>query len=239
MKITNIGDSKNSNKGLSSDYQQFKINKAKSKKLRLMAMLFWIVAISFEVWALFLLQKAPISTALLIVLIVLDLIFLILGSYFWKKANRHNPASSKNKFNFFLQNQLGIIISVLAFLPLVIFIFRSKKLGKKQKAVLGSVATAALVLAGLSSADFNPPSVEKYEQQTQQVKELNQGIDYVYWTKSGRSYHLFSTCSYINSNRTKEIFEGTVANAKSLKNITDLCDRCQFNAENSNNNYNP
>ena len=236
MKITNIGDSQNSKKGLSDNYQQFKINKAKSKKFRLIALLFWIVAISFEVWALFLLQKAPVSTTFLIVLIVLDLLFVILGSYFWKKANRYNPASSENKFIFFIQNQLGIIISVLAFLPLVIFIFRSQKLGKKQKAVLGSVATAALVLAGLSSADFNPPSVEKYEKQTQQVKELNQGIDYVYWTKYGRSYHLFSTCSYINSNRTKEIFEGTVANAKSLKNITDLCDRCQFKAENSNNN---
>ena len=147
MKITNIGDSQNSKKGLSDNYQQFKINKAKSKKFRLIALLFWIVAISFEVWALFLLQKAPVSTTFLIVLIVLDLLFVILGSYFWKKANRYNPASSENKFIFFIQNQLGIIISVLAFLPLVIFIFRSQKLGKKQKTVLGSVATAALVLA--------------------------------------------------------------------------------------------
>ena len=40
MKITNIGDSQNSKKGLSDNYQQFKINKAKSKKYRLIALLF-------------------------------------------------------------------------------------------------------------------------------------------------------------------------------------------------------
>ncbi|MBP1669395.1 MAG: hypothetical protein H6Q21_1761, partial [Bacteroidetes bacterium] len=53
----------------------------------------------------------------------------------------------------------------------------------------------------------------------------------VYWTKSGTSYHLYQDCSYINTDRTDEIFEGTVAQARELKNITDLCDRCQNRAE--------
>jgi len=37
---------------------------------------------------------------------------------------------------------------------------------------------------------------------------------------------LFEDCGYINSNRTKEIFQGKVASARELKSITDLCDRC-------------
>jgi hypothetical protein len=41
---------------------------------------------------------------------------------------------------------------------------------------------------------------------------------------------LYSDCSYINSDRTVEIFEGTVAQARELKNITDLCDRCENRA---------
>jgi hypothetical protein len=95
---------------------------------------------------------------------------------------------------------------------------------------LGTVAIAALAIAGITGTDFNPPSQEKYADEINQVKELNQGVDFVYWTKSGKSYHLYEDCSYINSNRTAEIFEGSVANAKELKNITDLCDRCENKA---------
>ncbi|MDA0356950.1 MAG: hypothetical protein O2952_05355, partial [Bacteroidetes bacterium] len=40
----------------------------------------------------------------------------------------------------------------------------------------------------------------------------------------------YSSCSYINSNRTNEIFEDTVAQARELKNITDLCNRCESRA---------
>ena len=100
----------------------------------------------------------------------------------------------------------------------------------KQKGILGTVAIAALAIAGITGTDFNPPSQEKYADEINQVKELNQGVDFVYWTKSGKSYHLYEDCLYINSNRTTEIFEGSVANAKELKNITDLCDRCENRA---------
>jgi hypothetical protein len=73
--------------------------------------------------------------------------------------------------------------------------------------------------------------VEQYTQQTEQVKSLTNGMNHVYWTKSGRSYHLYKDCSYINTDRTNEIFEGTVAKARELKNITDICDRCKARAE--------
>jgi hypothetical protein len=130
-----------------------------------------------------------------------------------------------------MQSQLGVVVAVIAFLPLIIFILTNKNISGKQKAILGGIAGLALAIAGISSADFNPPSVEQYTEQTKQVEELNGGNNHVFWTKSGKSYHLFQDCGYINSDRTTEIFEGTVAQARELKNITDLCDRCESRAE--------
>jgi hypothetical protein len=201
-------------------------NKGKAKSQRLFAILSWIVAIGFEIGAIVLLKRPPVNTTMLIVLIAADLVFAVVGSLLWKNANKLDPASEQNKAKFFLQNQLGVIISVIAFLPLVILIFTDKNLDKKQKSLVGVIAVIALLISGITGVDFNNPSVEKYAQQTEQVKSLNNGLNHVYWTKSGHSYHLYSDCSYINTNRTSEIFEGTVAQARELKNITDLCDRC-------------
>ena len=201
-------------------------SKGKAKRLRLFAIISWIVAIGIEIGAIVLLKKPPVNTTLLIVLIAADLIFAVVGSLLWKKSNRLDPASEKDKFKFFVQNQLGAIISVIAFLPLVLLIFTDKNLDKKQKGLVGSIAVAALLIAGITGVDFNPPSQEKYAEQTAQVESLNNGLNQVFWTKSGRSYHLYSDCSYINTDRTSEIFEGTVAQARELKNITDLCDFC-------------
>jgi hypothetical protein len=118
-------------------------------------------------------------------------------------------------------------MAVLAFLPLVILIFTNKDLDKKTKGIAGSIAVIALLVAGITGVDFNPPSIEQYTQQTQEVEILNEGINSVYWTPSGTRYHLYNDCSYINTDRTSEIFEGTVANARELKNITELCSRCR------------
>ena len=112
------------------------------------------------------------------------------------------------------------------FLPLVILIFTNKNLKGKQKGLVGGIAVLALLIAVISGIDFNPPSVEQYAEQTAQVESLNDGVNHVFWTKYGSSYHLYSDCSYINTARTNEIFEGTVAQARELKNITDICDRC-------------
>jgi len=121
-------------------------------------------------------------------------------------------------------------MSVIAFLPLVVLILNNKNLTKKQKAILGSVAGAALLIGGLTGTDFNPVSQEQYAEQTAQVEGLT-GNNHVYWTKSGKSYHLFQDCGYINSKRTNEIFQGKVASARELKKITDLCDRCANQAK--------
>ncbi len=205
-------------------------SKSKAKTLRIFAILSWIVAIGLEVFAIILLKKLQDDMTWLIVLIVADLIFAVIGSLLWKKANRFDPASEKDKVRFFLQNQLGLIIAIIAFLPLVILIFTNKDMSGKQKGILGSIAAIALVIAGLSGYDWNTVSQEQYLEQTEQVEALNNGVNNVYWAKSSKSYHLFQDCSYINSKRTDEIFEGTVAQARALKDITDLCDRCENRA---------
>ena len=206
-------------------------SKSKATTYRVIAVLGWLVAIGCQVFAYFKLQEVPVSMVWMIGLIVVALIFAITANLLWKKANRLDPASEKNKFKFFVQNQLGMIISVLAFLPMVILIFTNKNLSGKQKGVLGTIAIAALAAAGLTGTEFNPASVEQYTEQTQQVELLNDGINNVFWTPSGRSYHLHQDCSYINGKRTNEIFQGTVAKARELKKITDLCDRCHNRAK--------
>jgi hypothetical protein len=206
-------------------------SKARAKKLRIFAVISWIVAIGFEAGAIYVLKTSPESTVWMIALIVAALIFAVIGSQLWKKANRLDPASEKDKVRFFIQNQLGAIISIIAFLPLVILIFTDKNLSGKQKGLVGTVAIVALLIAGIAGVDFNPPSQEQYLEQTEQVKSLTNGQSLVYWTKSGTVYHIYQDCSYINTDRTDEIFEGTVAQARELKNITELCSRCEQRAK--------
>ena len=209
--------------------------KGKATQLRLFAVIAWVLAIAAEIAAILVLIKCakPIETGSwvwLITFIVIDLILVIVGSMLWKKANRLDPASKKDKTKFFLQNQLGVIVAVIAFLPLVILIFTNKDLDGKQKGILGGIAVIALIIAGIASADFNPPSVEGYTEQTSRIEELT-GTNSVYWTKSGTRYHIYDDCQHINTNRTEEIFSGTVAQARALKNITELCKTCESRAE--------
>jgi hypothetical protein len=205
-------------------------SKGKATQLRIIAGILWLAAICAQIGAIILLFKQPIQMTWLIVLIVVDLILVILGSLLWKKSNRLDPASEKDQFKFFMQSQLGLVAAIVAFLPLIVLILTNKNLDGKQKGILGGIAAVALIIAGITGYDFNPPSVEQYTEQTNRVEWLNDGRNDVYWTKSGTHYHLYEDCSYINTSRTSEIFEGTVAKARELKNITDLCSRCESRA---------
>ena len=211
-------------------------SKGKATQLRLIACILWFLGICAEIGAILVLIKSskPIGTSTwvwMIVLIIIDLVLVIIGSQIWKRANRFDPASEKDKFKFFIQNQLGVIIAVIAFLPLVLLIFTNKDLSGKQKGILGGIVVIALLIAGVTSADFNPPSVEQYTNQTNRVEELTGGKNDVFWTKSGTKYHLYNDCSSINTKRTEQIYEGTVAQARELKNITELCKICEKRAE--------
>ncbi len=229
-KVTRVGGGEASPAKEAKTFVASDESKGKALKFRLFALLSWIVAIGIEVWAILLLQKPPINTTYLIIMIVAIMIFAIIGSLLWKKANRFDPASEKQKIKFFIQNQLGVIISVLAFLPLIILIFTNKDLKGKQKGLVGTIAIIALAVAGYFGVDFNPPSIEQYTEQTAKVESL-MGSNLVYWTKSGTKYHTYSDCYHINTKKTEEIFEGTVAKARELKNISELCMTCEKKAE--------
>jgi hypothetical protein len=234
-KITRIGEeSKEIVEKVTKPFIVSEESRKKSTIFRFIAFVCWIAAIGIEVYSILLLRKPPVNTTLLIILIAVALVLSVTGSLLWKKSNRLNPASEKDSVKFFIQNQLGAFMGILAFLPLVIFIFTNKNLSGKQKSLVGSIAAIALVVAGITGIDFNPPSQEQYSEQTQEVESLNNGVNLVYWTKYGSSYHLYQDCSYINTARTDEIFEGTVAQARELKNITDLCDRCRDRAAKEN-----
>jgi hypothetical protein len=226
-KITKVGGGEpSSTENIGKIFEASPESKAKAKKLRLVAFLAWILAMAGQIFAILKLLSNE-TLVWLIVTIIIILALAIIGSVLWKKANRLDPASEKQKVKFFIQNQLGAIMGVLAFLPLVIFIFTNKNLSKKTKGIAGSIAVVALIIAGITGVDFNPASIEQYTEQTKEVEILNEGFNSVYWTPSGTRYHLYQDCSYINTDRTSEIFEGTVAQARELKNITKLCSRCR------------
>ncbi len=211
-------------------------NKSKATRNRVIAAILWILAVVAQLIAIrHIIQVVPIKMWFVIVLIVVDLALAIVGSILWKKSNRLDPPSEKNKFLFFLQSQLGLFTAIIAFLPLVIVIFTNKNLDGKQKGILGGIAIAALVAAGLVGTDFNPPSVEQYTQDSNYVKEL-MGSDYVYWTKSGSKYHLYQDCQHLKGDRTTEIFEGgsvsdAYANNSRIKpTLESLCKTCENRA---------
>ena len=138
-----------------------------AKRLRIFAALAWVVAIGTEIAGIVLLKKHTFdhgNLALLIGLLVGIAGFAIAGSLMWKAANKHDPARASEKFKFFVQNQLGAIITLVAFLPLVVLIFMDKDMDPKNKKIAGGVGAVLAVVATLIGVDFKPPSVEQYTQ---------------------------------------------------------------------------
>jgi hypothetical protein len=205
--------------------------KGKAGQLRMFAILAWIVAMAGQVFAILKLLHNNTLTWLIVAIVVI-LILAITGSTLWKKANRLDPASEKDGFKFFVQNQLGAILGVLAFLPLVIFIFMDKDLNGKTKGIAGAVAVVAMLIAGISGVDFNPPSIEKYSKeinaQTDSLKTLTGGADLVYWTGQGNKYHIYQDCFHIKGH--SDISSGTVKQAWDNKHIAQICLDCEKRA---------
>ncbi len=138
-----------------------------AKRLRIFAALSWVVAIGLEITGIVLLKKHTFdhgNLALLIGLLVGIAVFAIAGSLMWKAANKHDPARASDTFRFFVQNQLGAIITLVAFLPLIVLIFMDKDMDPKNKKIAGGVGAVLAVVATLIGVDFKPPSVEQYTQ---------------------------------------------------------------------------
>lgn len=206
-------------------------SKSSAQQLRLFAFLAWLIAIGGEIFTILKLLHNEKLTALIIAIVII-LILSVTGSLLWKKANRLDPPSEKDKTKFFIQSQLGAIMAVLAFLPLVIFIFTDKKLDGKTKGIAGAVAVVALLIAGITGVDFNPPSVEKYTNQINQqdsvLNILTPGNKLVYWTKEGNKYHIYRDCFHIK-NKT-DVTQGTIKESFDQRGISQLCLTCQSRA---------
>ena len=149
------------------DWQATQDQKSSATRLRLFALLCWIVAIGGEIAAIYLFYQHKFdhgNMPLLIGFLVGIAVFAIAGNLLWKAANRHDPARESDTARFFFQNQLGAIITLIAFLPLVFLILTDKNMDPQTKKVAGGVGVVLAVIATLIGVSYQPPSVEQYTQ---------------------------------------------------------------------------
>jgi hypothetical protein len=148
-------------------WQATQEQKSAARRLRIFALLSWAVAIGGEVAGIYMLKQHKFDNGnlpLLIGILVAIAVFAIAGNMLWKAANRRNPASKADAFRFFVQNQLGAIITLIAFLPLLVLILMDKDMDPKNKQIAGGIGAVLAVLATLIGVNFQPPSVEQYTQ---------------------------------------------------------------------------
>lgn len=218
--------------------------KASATTKRVIAILLWAVAIAGEAFAIFWVLRRPAENGafptwawiLLLGLLVVIGLLTFFGGQLWKQANRLDPASKANPVRFFIQNQLGAIITIIAFVPLIILIFLNKDMDGKQKGIAGAVGIVLLLVAGFFSTDLASPSVEQYDTETNQVVEIT-GANEVFWTKSGKVFHLCNEASAVNlDSKDGIIYSGTVAAAheagkeRLTKQVDQEIEQCGFDA---------
>lgn len=195
-----------------------------TKGLRIGAVLLWLGAFICEIIALCVLFETVVISFLSSVqplyqavgFLVLDLILVILGSQFWKKANHINPPSKKNPTLFWIWNNMGVIVCAIAFIPFIILLLTNKSVDKKTKTVGTAVAAIALIICGLASYDFNPVSAEDLAAQGFATG--------VYWTKYGTVFHSHEDCPSLN--RSEELITGKIGEAQTAGK-SRLCKRCE------------
>lgn len=205
----------------------------KASRLRLIAGGLWLVAIALEAYGIFglllndgiLESESSVSddgtvTAgesfpdwafwVLIGLLVVIAILTVAGSQLWKRAQELDPPSEANPVSFFLKSQLGAIVPLVAFVPIIVFIFLNKNMSKQQKGWAGGVGIVLAVIAVLLGINYDPPSQEEYTADQQAVIQLL-GEDHVYWAGGGEVYHVCDDVSDLA--RSEEISSGTTAEA--------------------------
>ncbi|MCC0021767.1 MAG: hypothetical protein H6888_11930 [Nitratireductor sp.] len=197
--------------------------KAQAKSKRLIALGLWLVAIILEAVAILWVLRPSFDELVasqgfpqwrwwtLIGFVVVIGLLAIAGSLLWKQANRLDPASRKEPVRFFIQNQLGAFIALLAFLPLIAMIFLNKDMDSKQKGIAGAAAIIVALAATAMGIDFKPMSQEQLAVESQVVTQLV-GQDLVWWSAGGNVVHLCQGVSDLQ-NVTTQVSSGPVADA--------------------------
>lgn len=212
--------------------------KKQSKKLRIIALILWAVAIAGELFGIFYLLRQRVVTGgeglerdadtgllreqgatvefpqwafiSLLVLLVVIAALSIIGSQLWKKANRLDPAKREDTVRFFVQNQLGAIIAIIAFVPLIVLVFLNKDMSTAQKSTAGILGILLAGAATYLGIETQPSSVEQYTADQSAVIQLL-GKDEVVWVDGGKVYHVCDEVSDIQTGSDKRA--GTTAQA--------------------------
>lgn len=189
--------------------------KGSALPFRIGAIVLWVLGIACEVVGILVMNGTlylPKFTSMtwLIVFLVVDFAFVVAGSQLWKRANHISPASKENKLAYWVQTDLGIIIAVIAFAPIIILMLSNKNLDKKTKQVCSIVAGIALIAAVASGIDYHPTTQEDMDEAQAGAAVLSDG-GLCYWTPFGEVYHFNPDCQYLKNSGT--IFTGTVQDA--------------------------
>lgn len=189
--------------------------KGNALPFRIAAIVLWVLGIACEVVCILtangtLYLPGLSLTTWIIIWLVADAVLVIAGSQLWKHANHISPASKENKLAYWAQTDLGIIIAVIAFAPVILLMLTNKNLDKKTKQVCSAVAAVALVAAVASGVDYHPTSQEDLDQAQAGAAVLSDdGL--CYWTPFGKKYHFNPDCQYLKNSGT--IYSGTIQDA--------------------------
>lgn len=189
-------------------------NRSRAVKYRIGAVILWLVALGLEILTILVINGTLYIPGNILVYIIiglaLDMGCVILGSQLWKKANHIDPKSEKNKVGFFLWNNMGLIASLICFVPVIIFLLKEKDLDEKTKKIATIVAIVVALIAGGTSIDWNPVSAEDLAEAQGQAEEYT--VDgSVYWTQWGKCYHLDENCQSLKNSAT--LYKGDVNEA--------------------------
>jgi len=199
--------------------------------LRVGAVILWLIALGCEVVAILVLKEKielplPFEPVVkLLIFLALDLVFLVIGSQLWKKANHKDPVSKKKgELKWWLWNNMGVIVAAVAFIPFIALTLSDKKADPKLKKIASIAAAIMLAIGALTSYDWNPASLE----QVQEAESVLEDYD-VYWTSGGQRYHLDENCSSLA--HSSEVYKGTVNEAVESYGKDFLCKFCMHNHE--------
>ena len=183
--------------------------KGNATPFRIASAALWVLGIVAEVLAVVFLKKNK-STPWVITPLVIDFVLVVVGSQLWKHANHIDPPAKSEGFMYWLKTELGLVVAVIAFAPIVVILLLDKKADKKVKGIATIVAVVALVLAGVSGVDYHPATQEGLDAATQQAALLSDG-GVAYWTEGGSVYHFNPDCQALT--HSAEIKQGTIEQA--------------------------